>query len=670
MTCSEISVIPQYGPTCWFNAILMSSFYSQLLRSLLINKISKTWIDKKGNNSIFKFFKKILKNSYETKDKKIIKQFNKINPDELLLHILNINNSDLLSYVIETDNLGWHSNYIYEFLKFLDVNVLYLHYMRNDKIIANFDNFLLGLNKKYLSFSDVDYETKFYEISKAINEPDVIILEHHKLFENSRIMHLHDLISKKNAHNLVYDLELTFNLKLEEFKDLIDLKEEIEFRGNLYKLDSILLNDYDLRHVIAGITCNNEKYVYNGWNVETNDPSFKSDKKYHIDEPCKLMKYDWNINNTNEFCLNTKECKLDKITDRRDLCFSFNKGQRRLVYVKVSPMTSSSLSVSSLSSSSFKSFSPNAKVDLKDTFEIEIAKLEEIEIDKRLNKIDPNKIKLPLKLKRKIVLYNLFDKNKIEHQHINNDIIKYVHSTFDINKLFEKAKIQLGHFYLPDEINKDIFRINFYKYFQLDYSKFDENIDDIIKTKLRLTPITDMSKYDATKIMNINGENFDIQTLFYYYFIVHLETTFDNIINNKIEIDLRKIFESQISLEEIINNYEDIISNLRKIYKFNKNINQIIDYKLIVKLFGIEFMSLYLTKEKRSLEDLIKFLQDSNETEQDTIVYLFNLLNLLPNNIRNIKELIEFLNKEFVKKIGGNNNRIVKRQRLLKTYKN
>lgn len=667
MTCTEISVIPQLGPTCWFNAILMSSFYSQLLRLLLINKTSKTWIDKQGNEkSIFKFFKTILKHSYDTKDKKIIKQFNRIKPDELLLHILNKNNSALLSYLIKTDNLAWHSNYIYEFLKFLNVNVLYLTYMNNKKIIANFDRKLSKLKKDFFTFSDEVYEEKFDEISNAINGPDVIIFEHYDLYKDPSLVHFYDMILKKNTRNNVYDIELIYDLKHDIFKDLIDLKEEIDFRGNIYKLDSILLNDYDSRHVIAGITCNNEKYVYNGWNIETTDPSFASNKKDYIEEPCKLMKYDWNINNTNEFCLNAKDCKLDKITDRSDLCFSFNKGLRLLIYVKISPITSSSLS--SLSSSSFKSFSPSLKEELKKTLKNEIDNIDEIEIDKRLDKIDPNKIKLPLELKRKIILYNLYDKNKIDHHHINVDIKKYVHETYDFDKLFEKNKLKLGHFYLPDEINKDIHRINFYKHFQLDFSHFDENIYDIIKSKLRLTPITDISKYDSTKIMNINGENYDIQTLFYYYFIVHLETTFDNIINNKIEIDLRdlkKIYESQISLDEIINN-KDIISDLKKIFKFNKNIEQIIDYKLIVKLFGIEFISLYLTKEKRTLEDLIKFLNDSNESDKKRIVSLFNVLNLVSNNISNIEELIEFLNKQFGKKIGGKS-RIIKR--LLKIYK-
>ncbi len=663
MTCNDISVIPQFGPTCWFNAILMSSFYSQLLRLLLINKTSKTWIDgKKSGNSIFNFFKTILTNSYDTKDKKIIKQFNEISPDELLLHILNKNNSALLSYLIKTDNLGWHSNYIYEFLKFLNVNVLYLTYMTNKKIIANFDRRLSKLKKDYFTFSDKAYEEKFDEIYEAINEPDVIIFEHYDLYKDSSLVHFYDMISEKNTRNKVYDIELTYDLKHDIFKDLIDLKEEIDFRGKKYKLDSILLNDYDSRHVIAGITCDNEKYVYNGWNVKTSEPLFTPDKKYHMYEPCKLMKYDWNINNTNEFCLNTKECKLDKIIDRSDLCFSFNKGLRLLIYVKISPITSTSSS--QLLSSPFKNFSPNTKEELKVTLKNEVDKIDEKEIDERLNKINPYNIKLPLELKRKIILYNLYDKNKIEHNHINIDIKNYVDATYDFDKLFEKNKLKLGHFYLPDEINKDILRINFYKHFQLDFSNFDENIDDIIKTKLKLTPITDMSKYDSTKIMNINGENYDIQTLFYYYFIVHLDTTFDNVINNTIEIDLKKIYESQISLDEIINN-KDIITNLKKIFKFNKNINQIIDYKLIVKLFGIEFISLYLTKEKRTLEDLIKVLNDFNKSNKETIIHLFNELNLLTSNISNIEELIKFLNKEF----GGKHGEIMKRKRLLKIYK-
>jgi len=71
-------------------------------------------------------------------------------------------------------------------------------------------------------------------------------------------------------------------------------------------------------------------------------------------------------------------------------------------------------------------------------------------------------------------------------------------------------------------------------------------------------------------------------------------------------------------------------------------------------------MSLYLTTENRSLEDLIIFLQDSNKSNKESFIYLFNSLKLLSYNISNIEELIDFLNKEFKIKFGGKKKLIFK----------
>ena len=90
--CSEISVIPQFGGTCWFNAILMSCFYSQEMRKLMINKISKTW---NKNSSFFKFLKTILKKNYN-KNNEIITLFNKVKPELLLLKFMFENDKRLL----------------------------------------------------------------------------------------------------------------------------------------------------------------------------------------------------------------------------------------------------------------------------------------------------------------------------------------------------------------------------------------------------------------------------------------------------------------------------------------------------------------------------------------------------------------------------------------------
>lgn len=88
---SDISVIPQFEGTCWFNAILMSCFYSQEMRKLMI-KQSKTW-DKRNN--FLKFLKTILKNSYDVREKKKLQLFHKIKPELLLFKMLNMYNVKL-----------------------------------------------------------------------------------------------------------------------------------------------------------------------------------------------------------------------------------------------------------------------------------------------------------------------------------------------------------------------------------------------------------------------------------------------------------------------------------------------------------------------------------------------------------------------------------------------
>jgi hypothetical protein len=126
-------------------------------------------------------------------------------------------------------------------------------------------------------------------------------------------------------------------------KDIIGINnyEEIVYYNNIkYKLDSVLIinsNGDDIKqyHAITGITCNNNKYVYNGWSNKSNDPAIVKKNNFQ-NGPCSLMKYNWDLNKNEEFCLNARTCKLDFANiDKRDLCFSFNKGNRLLIYVRV-----------------------------------------------------------------------------------------------------------------------------------------------------------------------------------------------------------------------------------------------------------------------------------------------------------------------------------------------
>jgi hypothetical protein len=80
--CSNIITIQQFGPTCWFNSILMAMLYSQESRKLLLEK-SKTWNKK---IKILETLKFILKNKYIRTDN--ISQdylyFDKVRPENIL----------------------------------------------------------------------------------------------------------------------------------------------------------------------------------------------------------------------------------------------------------------------------------------------------------------------------------------------------------------------------------------------------------------------------------------------------------------------------------------------------------------------------------------------------------------------------------------------------------
>ncbi len=115
----------------------------------------------------------------------------------------------------------------------------------------------------------------------------------------------------------------------------------IYINGHKYKLDAVIIsnyNDTNDKHAIAGITCNNNKYVYNGWNSATKDNAMINKNKRKDISPCSLMQYNWDLKKDDGFCLNQITCKLDffdtKLT-KKDLCFSFAKGNRILVYVRI-----------------------------------------------------------------------------------------------------------------------------------------------------------------------------------------------------------------------------------------------------------------------------------------------------------------------------------------------
>jgi len=214
------------------------------------------------------------------------------------------------------------------------------HLKGNNNFIFNLSELTYIYNlyydqKKLDKFIDMNFDGKIIDIKEILKRnPEVLIIDNSERNNNT----MYKYVNKKN--NLDRFFLKKFNLNKTDFNSIKEERDIIIFNGSKYKLDSCLLRNYNRKnalnsnHVIAGITCNNNKYVYNGWNKLTSDQGFNATDTNL--SPCSLMKFDWDIHKNNEFCLNTKLCKLDAITDPDDLCFNFGKTEHRiLVYVKM-----------------------------------------------------------------------------------------------------------------------------------------------------------------------------------------------------------------------------------------------------------------------------------------------------------------------------------------------
>jgi hypothetical protein len=127
-----------------------------------------------------------------------------------------------------------------------------------------------------------------------------------------------------------------------ENTDLKTLNDFIYYNNNEYELDSMVLvnwNDTKGLHAITGITCNKQKFVYNGWYERTIDPSMGIEHERikisnKMKTHCPLMKYEWNQHIDDPFHLSEDKCTLEQHMNNKRLSFSFARGERMLIYVK------------------------------------------------------------------------------------------------------------------------------------------------------------------------------------------------------------------------------------------------------------------------------------------------------------------------------------------------
>jgi hypothetical protein len=124
---------------------------------------------------------------------------------------------------------------------------------------------------------------------------------------------------------------------------LVDFMSEkpVVLAGREYLHDSLLLTNFNtdscgMGHDIAGVTCEDARFLYNGWTRSTIDPALANEPIANTTAlPCELMPYDW-IKNDDDFCIDKVACGMKKANARdkkRELCFNFSKGTRTYLLV-------------------------------------------------------------------------------------------------------------------------------------------------------------------------------------------------------------------------------------------------------------------------------------------------------------------------------------------------
>ncbi len=349
--CSRILTPKQVGSICWFMAIIVSMFYSQRSRKILLDAAKYNW-DKR--DELFKLLKHILYHKYMSKDGEDYRDysddtFNKVlsllydkDPNSFpydprkgdvvaippQLYIGRLYNLLNIDYKIFDYSHTYNNSYYTYMLAYSDLNNEFgidPYSIKGDRIIFGIES--LERTKKL----------KTYKYKENKVAPRILLIMIYDKIIDVKDYSPSSIISEGNY--VINMFEKNTERYIEGNPDnLKSMRDTIYYNGYAYNLDSVVLANWNLSdggHGIAGITCEKDKYVYNGWEKTNINPDTKEEITLNI--PCELMKYDWNIQKDANFCLNRSQCIPEVFglyPPRRALCFNFNKGNKVLTYVR------------------------------------------------------------------------------------------------------------------------------------------------------------------------------------------------------------------------------------------------------------------------------------------------------------------------------------------------
>ena len=322
--CDKVITIPQYSGTCWFNAILMAFFYSEGMRAVLAAN-SKNW---NVSAKLRKIFNDMLKRRYKAH---VMKQhaylfFKVITPEEIL-RVLHDEAPETFNFK-PFARIGYlNVTYVPRLLDMFGVQTLHLDAqivgskvrLYLSVVYAGFKLVTVPPNnpkKKTLTYRQT---YKHEAIQVNVTDPDVICV---KFFEPKVRL-------------------LKANLFAEVPLALFHSGKPFTVYDKEFVHDSLLLTNFNIDacrkgHDIAGVTCESQRFMYNGWTRSTIDPALAKEVMKNADPlPCELMPFDW-LQNQNDFCIDKTRCGLRRTTTpdkKREICFNTSKGNQTFILV-------------------------------------------------------------------------------------------------------------------------------------------------------------------------------------------------------------------------------------------------------------------------------------------------------------------------------------------------
>jgi hypothetical protein len=321
-SCNRVMTLKQHTSTCWFNALVMGIFYSQGMRGVLMHHMS-LWHAPKSLplERFYATVKDLVLRKYvyniDAKSGEIAtlhvdaKAFAAIMPEHIISMLNKIDKGKFMNKGIsEKQQGGFGELYLYRLMKILHVGKA--AYIDIDGSGTSYKSSMYGTYTN--SENRYWFSHQAYHFAVVDSNPDILIIQMDLSMNMSILQRLKHKVVKKDNETYIYN-------------------------GREYVVDCLYLSNFNydackFAHAMAGITCGNKRYMYNGWVPDTHDPGMVSTMPPRS-LPCQLMPFDWM--EEIDFCIDKNRCGLkhvDKNVYASRLCFNPHKGYRYIIAVK------------------------------------------------------------------------------------------------------------------------------------------------------------------------------------------------------------------------------------------------------------------------------------------------------------------------------------------------